>query len=220
MKILAIEFSSAQRSVAVLQDSAGGKPSIAEVVETGSLSTQAFGMIEGALRAAELEREQIECVAVGLGPGSYTGIRAALALAQGWQLARPIKALGISSADVIAAQAQADGTRGNVSVVIDAQRGEFYLARYELGDVGWRGIQPLRLVARAEIEQRQSGGDLVMGPEAGKWFPHGRAVFPRAAMLAQLAAKRSDFVRADALEPLYLRETKFVKAPPRRVLPD
>ena len=44
-------------------------------------------MIEEALREAGLEREQIEVLAVGLGPGSYTGIRVALSLAQGWQLA-------------------------------------------------------------------------------------------------------------------------------------
>ncbi len=44
-------------------------------------------------------------------------------------------------------------------------------------------------------------------------------VFPRAATLGQLAAGRADFVSGEKLEPIYLRETKFVKAPPPRVLP-
>jgi hypothetical protein len=51
------------------------------------------------------------------------------------------------------------------------------------------------------------------------WFPEGRLVFPRATMLGQLASGRSDFVAGEKLEPIYLRETKFVKAPPPRKLP-
>jgi hypothetical protein len=49
-----------------------------------------------------------------------------------------------------------------------------------------------------------------------KWFPGGRIIFPRAAALAELAARRSDFVPGEKLEPVYLRETNFVKSPPRR----
>ena len=45
-------------------------------------------MIEDVLARSQMEREQIEVLAVGLGPGSYTGIRVALSMAQGWQLAR------------------------------------------------------------------------------------------------------------------------------------
>ena len=59
-------------------------------------------------------------IAVGLGPGSYTGIRAAIAVAQGWQLARGIKLLGINSVECLAAQAQAGKIFGRVNVVIDA----------------------------------------------------------------------------------------------------
>jgi len=96
---------------------------LGEAIEAGTRSTKALGLVEEALRQAQLEREQIECLAVGLGPGSYTGIRMAIALAQGWQLARPVKLLGISSADCVAAQARAEGVVGHVQVVIDAQRG-------------------------------------------------------------------------------------------------
>jgi hypothetical protein len=48
-----------------------------------------------------------------------------------------------------------------------------------------------------------------------KWFPNGRTIFPRAAMLARLAAGRNDFAAGEKLEPVYLRETNFVKSPPR-----
>jgi len=53
-----------------------------------------------------------------------------------------------------------------------------------------------------------------------RWFPQGRMVFPRAATLARLAANRAETVRGEQLEPIYLRATNFVKAPPPRVLPE
>jgi tRNA threonylcarbamoyl adenosine modification protein YeaZ len=258
MKILAVEFSSSQRSVAVLNGRAVGVP-IAEVVDTSPRGSEALGMVETALRQGQIEREQIECVAVGLGPGSYTGIRSAIALAQGWELAageRDIKFIGLSSADCIAAEAQADGLKGSLAVVIDAQRNEFYLASYNMGArrfptgrspgaatltegtaatnpvasnsslVAAPGderppltIEPLRLASLADVQARAQAGETVVGPEVTKWFPAGRLIFPRAATLARLALNHTEFVPANKLQPIYLRETKFVKAPPARKLP-
>ena len=151
MKILALEFSSPQRSVAVVHAGADAAPRcLGEAIETGGHITNPLGLVEDALRQAQLDRTQIECLAVGLGPGSYNGMRLAIALAQGWQLARPVTLLGISSVECLAAQAQAEGIVGRVEVVIDAQRGEFYLAGYELSADTRREIEPLRLAA-AEI---------------------------------------------------------------------
>ena len=136
MKILAFEFSSPQRSVALLDSGAGSHVlASSEVIESAPDNTmKPLGMVASALKQTGLEREQIEVLVIGLGPGSYTGIRAAIALAQGWQLGRGVKLLGISSAEGVAAQAQADGLIGKVTVVIDAQRGEFYLAGYDLNE--------------------------------------------------------------------------------------
>jgi tRNA threonylcarbamoyladenosine biosynthesis protein TsaB len=214
MTILALEFSSPQRSVAVLRT--GGPAVAAEVVETGGRGTNAFGMIEQVLAGAKIEREQIDVLAVGLGPGSYTGIRAAISLAQGWQLARGVKLLGVSSVETIAAQAHAEKVPGRVNVVIDAQRNEFYLATHEITADGWREIAPLKIMTKAEVESRAAGGEVLIGPEVTKWFPGRRLIFPRAAVLAELAGRRSDFTPGEGLEPIYLRETNFVKAPPVR----
>jgi tRNA threonylcarbamoyl adenosine modification protein YeaZ len=274
MKILAIEFSSCQRSVAVIEERATSAVSTG-VCKPGSVCSEdipsppleerarerrllvsdypctsnrfteaeviakdpprAFGpragakdaaapapalsLVEAALRQAGMEREHIESVAVGLGPGSYNGIRAAIALAQGWQLAREVKVLGISSVECIAAQAQADGILGRILVVIDAQRGEFYLAGWEISPEERREIEPLRLATLADAQAREEAGDLLVGPEVSKWFPSGRVVFPRSAMLGRLAAQRTNFIPGERLEPIYLRETTFVKAPPPRILP-
>jgi tRNA threonylcarbamoyladenosine biosynthesis protein TsaB len=214
MKMLSLEFSSAQRSVAALGGPAAG---VAEVVEAGpGHAMKPFAMVEAALRQAGIEREQIERVVVGLGPGSYTGIRAAIALAQGWQLATGAGLLGVSSADGVAARAQAEGIAGRCSVVIDAQRGEFYVAGYELGDGGPREITPLRIATLAEMRDLEATGELLAGPEVTRWFPNGRVTFPGAAMLGQLARGKADLTPGGQLEPIYLRTTSFVKAPPAR----
>ena len=214
MTILALEFSSSQRSVAI----ARGGDVLAEATETGERGTNAFGMIEKVLMAANLGRAEIECLVVGLGPGSYTGIRVALSIAQGWQLACGVKLLGIGSVECLVAQAQAEKISGRVNVVIDAQRGEFYLATYDVSADGAKEVAPLKIVAATEVESRASAGESLIGPEVTRWFATGNVLFPRAAMLAALAASRTNFMAGEKLEPVYLRETNFVKAPPRRMM--
>ena len=207
MTILALEFSSPQRSVAVWR--AGGA---VEIVEAGGRETNAFAMIETVLAGAKIEREQVDVIAVGLGPGSYTGIRVALAIAQGWQLARGVKLLGVGGVECLAAQAQAEKIFGRVSVVIDAQRNEFYLAAHEISAGGRKEIEPLRIVTREEVRSRAGAGEILVGPEVTRWFPTGKILFPRAATLAWLARERDRFVPGEKLVPIYLRETTFVKA--------
>jgi len=218
MKILALEFSSPQRSVAVIRrEESSNATSASEIIEAGN--TAPFQMIDDALRDARLDREQIECIAVGIGPGSYTGIRSAISIAQGWQLARSIKILGVSSVEAIAAQARADGMSSRVNVIIDAQRDEFYLATYELTREGHREITPLKIVPLSEVQKHATAGEPLIGPEVTRWFPSGKTIFPRAATLATLALSRTNFIAGEKLEPIYLRETKFVKAPPPRTIP-
>jgi tRNA threonylcarbamoyladenosine biosynthesis protein TsaB len=208
MTILALEFSSPQRSVAL----ARGGIVLSEVVESGGRNTPAFGMIEKVLSEAKTGREEIDVIAVGLGPGSYTGVRAAISIAQGWQLALGTKLLGVGSVEAIATQAQAENIFGRVNVLVDAQRNEFYLATYEITPDGLREIAPLKILSRAEVESRAGADGVLIGPEVTRWFPGGRVIFPRAAMLAELAARRGDFMPGEKLEPIYLRETNFVKA--------
>lgn len=216
MKMLAFEFSSPERSVAAGDGAVRGGEAIDPAP---GKAMKPLALAEQALQQAGLEREQIECIVIGLGPGSYAGIRAAIALAQGWQLGRGVKILGVSSAECVAAQAQAEGVTGKVAVAIDAQRGEFYLAGYEISAGEWREVSPLRLATLAEARAREQAGEVLIGPEVTRWFPGGRVLFPRAAMLAKLAMGRSDFMAGERLEPIYLRETTFVKAPPSRILP-
>ena len=142
-----------------------------------------FLCLEQLLKDYDLSRDEIECIAVGLGPGSYAGIRIAIAIAQGWQLARGVKLLGISSAECLAAQAQ--GIFGRVNVVIDAQRGEFYLATWEISAAARAEIAPLKIVTAAEIAARKLAGEICAGPAVDP------VLFPSAGMLARLADEQN-----------------------------
>ena len=209
MTILAFEFSSDRRSVALARDGIV----LAEAVEqTAERRTNAFALVEKVLAETKISRKQIETISVGLGPGSYTGIRAAIAIAQGWHLGTGVKLLGVSSAEAIAARAQSENVFGRVNVVIDAQRGEFYLSQWEVSETSCREIIPLGIVAAAEIEARQSAGEFCAGPEMEQPF------FPTATMVARLAAKHENISSVEVLEPIYLRATTFVKAIPARVV--
>lgn len=214
MKILALEFSSSWRSVAVLN---GQSLAMGEVVSTApGKAIQPLAMVESALRQAGVEREQIEGVAVGLGPGSYNGIRAAIALAQGWQLARSVKLFGVSSAEALAAQAQAEGIVGQCDVLVDAQRGEFYRAGYEITADKVREVLPLHLTSREAVLALELSGALLIGSDLTRELPGVRPMFPLAASLGRIAQTRGDFVPGGKLTPIYLRETTFVKSPPAR----
>jgi tRNA threonylcarbamoyladenosine biosynthesis protein TsaB len=212
MKILAVEFSSECRSAALLQ----GGALLGRAADTGG--RRAVGLVEQALQQAGCEREEVETIAVGLGPGSYTGIRGAIALAQGWQLGRAVNLLGLSSVECLAAQAEMEKFPGPVNIVVDAQRNEFYLARFEIAAGARRQVEPLRLAALSEIQKREAAGEKIIGPDLAPWFPRAINLYPDAAVLGSLVGGRADFVPGDKLEPVYLRETAFKKAPPSRIL--
>ena len=210
MTILALEFSSPQRSVALARDDS----LLSEAIRAGDRGTAALAMINEVLTEAKLQPCDIQTIVVGLGPGSYTGVRAAIAMAQGWQLALGTRTLGLDSIAAIAAQAQAENIFGRVNVVVDAQRNEFYCAAYEITESRLSPIRPLMILPAAEAQSRARRGEILIGPEAARHFPGSRTVFPRAAALAKLAAGRNDFLPCEKLEPVYLRETTFLKAQP------
>lgn len=217
MKILAVEFSSTQRSVAVVESDGGASTRLlGRVVELAV--HRPLGLVEEALRLAGCEREDIGTLAIGLGPGSYTGIRGAIALAQGWQLGRGIHLIGLGSVECLAAGAEQEKIFGPVNIIVDAQRNEFYLARYEIAPGSWRETQALRLAPLAGMEALVRSGEPMLGPDAAEWFPSARNLYPDAAILGRLAAARRDFAAGEKLEPIYLRETAFKKAPPSRAV--
>jgi tRNA threonylcarbamoyl adenosine modification protein YeaZ len=196
MKILALEFSTLRRSVALVEEGCVIRDGSEEARRGGS----PFPLIQRVL-----EDEQPDALAIGLGPGSYTGIRSALAIAQGWNLSKNTLAAGVSSAEAIAFKAWSMDMRGDVEIAIDAQRGEIYSVVYSLSEDGFKEVRPL------EIRKAPHGIGAVIGPDVGE------RIFPTAINVGFIAENKK-FVSPETLEAIYLRQTSFVKAPPPRHL--
>jgi tRNA threonylcarbamoyladenosine biosynthesis protein TsaB len=99
-------------------------------------ATRLLALIEGALAEAEAGWETVERLAVGVGPGGFTGLRHGIATARALAQARGLPLVGVSSLEALAAGArQAAGDRP-VLAVIDARRGEVFAA-------AWRGDERL-----------------------------------------------------------------------------
>jgi tRNA threonylcarbamoyl adenosine modification protein YeaZ len=213
MKILALEFSPPERTVAVVVDG--------EVrgfgVDGEPRSSVAFALMAQVLSDAGLNAADIDCVAVGLGPGSFAGTRMAIAIAQGWQLARGTKLLGVSSAEAIARLAQRQGILGTVNIVFDAQRNEAFAARYVVRADELSAVDSIALLTPEIQARRREAGEIFLKADGGPWSQAGaRTLFSEARMVGQMAELRNDFVPGAELEPVYLRKAEFLKAPSPR----
>lgn len=201
----------------------GGEPFITEASESGP-ANHPFTLLRKVFSEAEISGAlALDRVVIGLGPGSYTGIRSALAIAQGFELSgAKADFLGLSSSKVLASQAAHAGISGHIHTVIDAQRGEAYVEGFHITGGVASGTQPLRLVSVAELTALTIAGALMVGPDAARWFPQGLELRPSAAALAKLAlllpAPLPSPSSASLLEPIYLRVPQFVKAPKPRVI--
>ncbi|MDC0219596.1 tRNA (adenosine(37)-N6)-threonylcarbamoyltransferase complex dimerization subunit type 1 TsaB [Verrucomicrobia bacterium] len=205
--ILALEFSSNRRSVAIAE----GKD-VLVYVETDDVKKPPLILIDEALKKTNLSPAAIETIALGTGPGSYTGIRNTIATAQGWQLARNTNLLPIPSAEILAANAAANGQRGEIHFIIDAQRHEFYHTTWKLTEDNQSQTTPLHIITASDAAELKA-----FGPDSAG-LPSCEPLFPDAAILAQLAADRTNFQPGETIEPIYLRPIEFIKAPPLRQL--
>lgn len=89
-------------------------------------------MVNSVLCEAGIDAKSIDAVAVGQGPGSFTGLRIGIGVAQGLAYGAACPMIGISSLDALAMQSTSGGT---VLAGIDARMGEVYWARYLKGGV-------------------------------------------------------------------------------------
>ena len=151
--------------------------------------------VDALLRQGGAHADEIDALAVGIGPGSFTGVRVGLSTARGLALALDVPVAGVSTLDALAA-----GAPGAVPV-IDARRREIFVANGEP-----------RALAPSELDL--APGTLCVGngavryrailEAAGAEIPPERDErhLPRARFHAALAR---DFGPAEDVEPLYLR---------------
>jgi tRNA threonylcarbamoyladenosine biosynthesis protein TsaB len=187
--ILAFDMATSVVTSALVRD---GEP----LAERISRPRSVLEDIDVVLRKADVEPEQLDALAVGTGPGSFTGVRIGLATARALAFALGLQAAGVSTLDALAA-----GSPGAVPV-IDAKRGEVFMT----SDGEPRCLEPAALELapgavcvgdgalryRAILEERGA----VIPPDVSDQH------VPRARFHALLA---TDFGPAEAIEPLYLR---------------
>jgi tRNA threonylcarbamoyl adenosine modification protein YeaZ len=190
-------------------------------------------MIEQVLAAGGAKRTDLQAIAVGTGPGPYTGLRAGLVTARVLASALDVPAVGVCTLDVIArAAAPAAAGRGFL-VAADARRKELYWARYapagrRIGEPAVSSPAEVALAAAAP-GAAPSGAGPAPWPVAGEGpalYPELGACaipprYPDAAQLAEMAGERlAGGGPLEPPEPLYLRRPDArVPGKPKRVTP-
>jgi tRNA threonylcarbamoyladenosine biosynthesis protein TsaB len=223
MNLLAFETATEALSVALLVDG--------QVRERFELAPRrhaelALPWADELLAQAGIARSQLDAIAVGRGPGAFTGVRLAIAVVQGIAMALDRPVVPVSTLAVLAMRAellpaQDSGASRHVLAAIDARMGEVYSAAFELRDgdahalsaesvrapdqvelpdapAGWLGIGTGFGAADGALVQRL--GDRIVAFDATQ-LPHAADV----ARLAAHAFARGEAVAPERVEPAYLR---------------
>lgn len=195
MKILALELSSAVGSIAVKgQDD--GEPLSVQFANDRRSSAEFFAQLEKICA----QFRTWDCIVVGLGPGSYSGVRVAIAAAFGLRLASAAKLIGCPS--ICAMGAAGDEYR----VIGDARRESFFHARVAAGEC----VEAPTLHSAGELRAKLAA-DMPDQPlftaQPLALFPEAQVRAPSALRLAEIAERIADSAAdASLLEPIYLRD--------------
>jgi tRNA threonylcarbamoyladenosine biosynthesis protein TsaB len=224
MKVLAIEAACPPGSMAL---SDGESVQAFRLIEHTRRTTATFaGIMRDLLRGADWQAGEIDLVATTEGPGSFTGIRIGVTAAKVFAYASGAAVVGVNTLEVIARQISTDV---DVEVVLDAQRGELFAARFRKRSDSLELLIPTEIIHADDWLKSRTSGVVVSGPALGKLADRLRASvvvadesawLPRADTLAHCALlMKSDEVASDPLTlvPRYYRrsaaEEKADKAP-------
>ena len=127
-RALAVEASTEHFSVAVCDGPAFFERAVAG---PGEPSRQVYAWVAEVLDEAGLRLADLDCIAFGRGPGAFTGLRVAAAVAQGLGRGAGLPVCGISSLQALAQAASSDQPAGTlVAACLDARMGEVYAGLY------------------------------------------------------------------------------------------
>jgi tRNA threonylcarbamoyladenosine biosynthesis protein TsaB len=202
MITLALDASTYRGTVAVFDDARVLVQSAATM--RGKDAELLMPAVDQALRDAGRGVRDIERVVCGGGPGSFTSLRIAASIAKGIAVGRAVPLYAVSSLALIVAGNVIDGPRGarRYLAVLDAMRGESYVAEFEHYAGAVRQIGEMRRVPTGEIAVVAGGtGARPVGPDqSDNWLPHARGV-----ALMTAAIEDDTPVNLAAWEPIYGR---------------
>lgn len=192
-------------------------------------------MVMELLAEAGLSLEQLDGLAYGMGPGSFTGLRIACGVAQGLALAAGLPVLGVSTLEALAEEMHAATGATQVAACLDARMGEVYAGLYRLEAGQWRalagplvcppGAAPLPDTTLPGTPLPDTPGFIGVGSGFAAYpallqryagvlnavqpegLPHARAI----ARLAAPRFARGEGVPAEQAQPLYVRDKVALK---------
>jgi tRNA threonylcarbamoyladenosine biosynthesis protein TsaB len=222
-KILAFDTSSKRGSVSLLE----GKELRAEL-RLNSLQTHStllLSSIDLLLKRASWTLQDLNLITVGIGPGSFTGIRIGIATALGFAHSLSIPYIGISGLDALAHQVSS--LEGRIGALLDAHRSQVYYAEYDVKKGKIRSVQKSMLVHISDLERHLVDRHLYIVGDVNACLPersaHLSTGWPRhvsadlylAASMGELAFMRKRLWRSSEsimAEPAYIRPPDALKS--------
>ncbi|MFC5459032.1 tRNA (adenosine(37)-N6)-threonylcarbamoyltransferase complex dimerization subunit type 1 TsaB [Massilia niabensis] len=231
--ILAIETSSELASCALLLGTTvpGATVSSRESGGVRTHSQSVLPMVQDLLREAGITLAQVEAIAFGAGPGSFTGVRTACGVAQGLAFGAGLPVVPLVTLEAMAEACRARSGACEVLAVLDARMGEVYWAQYRYAGGAWQAVLAPALSSPEAVQPAPADGLAACGngfvayPEAfaGKAFAQDAdmSIVPHARDMAQLGAAAlaaGQGVPAAQAQPLYLRNKVAFTSAERQVI--
>ncbi len=193
-------------------------------------------MIDRLLKKADIKLAQLDGLIFGQGPGSFTGVRIGVGVAQGLAFAANLKVVGVSTLQVMAQQAYSLHQQVNVIATIDARMSEIYAGYYQLNEEGIMEtvlndtvLAPGKLAEylSAHLSENQqvygvgSGWDAYKNELESLKINAGtpEILFPNAEELLEIGQyyfSKGQAVSAENAQPVYVRDTVSWKKLPGR----
>ncbi|WP_250657543.1 tRNA (adenosine(37)-N6)-threonylcarbamoyltransferase complex dimerization subunit type 1 TsaB [Alkalimarinus coralli] len=234
--ILALDTSSEGCSAALIKE--GDVTSIYEVVPRDH-TRKIIPMIQQVLKESDTQADQLDAIAFGRGPGSFTGLRIAAGVTQGLAYGLGIKVIPVSTLEAMALEAYMTDGSQKVAVAVDARMDEVYWGAFEITDNNAIALQPECVCAPEQVmlPDDQSSEELYSGIGSGWAFGEqmpeqvqnrvsvqNEGAIAKAEYIARIADKiftvsngcSSKIVPPEQAIPVYLRDTVTWKKLPGR----
>lgn len=226
LTIIALDTSSDVASVALLRGEKLQTLS-SEGFSTHSLST--LPMLQQLMTDAGIGIRDVDAIAFGCGPGSFTGLRTACGIAQGLSFGASLPVIPVVTLEAMAESCRRKYGTDNVVALLDARMHEVYWAQYRYENGRWNTVVKPSLSAAADVSPEGNpafcgngltaygeGLELVVqeNPQYPDIIPHAEAI----AILGKERFACGETIGSADIQPLYLRNKVALKTSERLAL--